>query len=84
MAPDKNYKVVLLQHLPRKARKRPARVTGYVDDGEKRWWNREVERVSKLERLRRNSTGVLLARISKYGLKLDLLSLSRYAETHNP
>lgn len=60
-----------------------ARLSGYVADEEKSWWNEEFDRVAKLEGLRNASMGTLFSRICKYKLRLDLASLSKYPKTHS-
>ena len=60
-----------------------ARLSGYVADEEKRWWDEEADRVAKLEGLHVPSMGMLFSRICKYRLRLDLASLSKYPKTHS-
>ena len=60
-----------------------ARLTGYVLSKEKKWWDKEFERVAKLEGLRSSSIGLLFARIAKYNLRLDLASIAKYPTTHS-
>lgn len=60
-----------------------SRLTGYVLDDEKNWWNEEFERVAKLEGLRNASMGTLFSRICKFRLRLDLASMAKYPKTHS-
>lgn len=59
------------------------RLTGYVADDEKKWWNEELGRVAKLEGLKDPGMGTLFSRIYKFRLRLDMASLSKYPKTHS-
>lgn len=61
-------------------RKGSERLSGYVAPKEKAWWETEMDRVSDLEGLRNAGMGTLMARISKFRLRLDLASLKQYAK----
>lgn len=67
---------------PNNGQESSTRLTGYLTDAEKEWWNGELKRVANLEGLRYVSMGTLFTRIAKNKLRLDLASLTKYLRAH--
>jgi hypothetical protein len=65
-------------------RRSSERLSGYVAPHEKNYWDKEMTRISRIEGLHNAGMGTLMARISRFKIRLDLASLAEYAKIKPP